>query len=239
MSGKWQYAAWLCGLWLMICPAASAQSPGGDAAAPAATRASDSYDELFQRYLLDARRAAPAATAPSWTWMSGLTLDRRARNVNDLITIRVIENITGSGTADAQLNKASDAGIGVPSLFGIEKKLPGAVNPSSLVSANAKTNFQGGGTTNRAGTLTAQMTARVADVLPSGDLVVEGVREIEINGDRQMVVLTGVVRTADVSPGNEVLSTSIGQLRIRYFGNGLIKDNLKPGWLVRILNKVF
>ena len=65
------------------------------------------------------------------------------------------------------------------------------------------------------------------------------VREIEINGDRQIVVLTGVVRTVDVPPSNEVLSTEIGQLRIRYFGRGLMKDNLKPGWLVRILNKVF
>ena len=51
------------------------------------------------------------------------------------------------------------------------------------------------------------MTARVAEVLPNGDLVVEGVREIEINGDRQIVVLTGVVRVADIAPGNVVLST--------------------------------
>ena len=83
------------------------------------------------------------------------------------------------------------------------------------------------------------MTARVTDVLPNGDLVVEGVREIEINGDRQIVVLTGVVRAADIGPSNVVLSTSIGQLRIRYFGRGLMKDNLKPGWLIRVLNKVF
>ncbi len=83
------------------------------------------------------------------------------------------------------------------------------------------------------------MTARVADVLPSGDLVVEGVREIGINGDRQMIVLTGVVRAADVGPTNVVSSTQIGQLRIQYFGQGLMKDSLSPGWLLRILNKVF
>ena len=76
-------------------------------------------------------------------------------------------------------------------------------------------------------------------MLPSGDLVVEGVREIEINGDRQMVVLSGVVRVADIAPGNVVLSTSVGQLRIRYFGRGLMKDNLQPGWLIRVLNKIF
>ena len=83
------------------------------------------------------------------------------------------------------------------------------------------------------------MTARVSDVLPNGDLVVEGVREIEINGDRQFVVLTGVVRAADIGQSNVVLSTAIGQLQIRYFGRGLMKDNLKPGWLIRVLNKVF
>jgi flagellar L-ring protein precursor FlgH len=83
------------------------------------------------------------------------------------------------------------------------------------------------------------VTARVAEVLPSGDLVLEGAREIAINGDRQMIVLTGVVRTADIMPNNTVLSTQIGQLSVRYFGNGLIKDSLKPGFLVRFLNKIF
>ena len=73
------------------------------------------------------------------------------------------------------------------------------------------------------------MTARVAGVLPSGDLVVEGVREIGINGERQMVVLTGVVRPVDVGPSNVVSSTAIGQLRIQYFGQGLMKDSLSPG----------
>ena len=231
MSAK-SRIAWLVSAALVACSTiAGAQQ--------ATVRATDNYDELFQRYLLEARTARPEPQAQAWSWMSSLALDRRARNVNDLVTIRVIESITGSGTADSALGKNSSAGVGVPSLFGIEKKLPGSVNPSSLVSANTKTDFAGSGSTNRAGMLTAQMTARVAEVLPNGDLVVEGVREIEINGDHQIVVLTGVIRTVDVAPSNEVLSTNIGQLRIRYFGRGLMKDNLKPGWLVRILNKVF
>jgi len=87
--------------------------------------------------------------------------------------------------------------------------------------------------------LSAVITARVAEVLPNGDLVLEGVREVEINGDRQVVVLTGIARVADVGPGNVLPSPAIGQLRIRYFGKGLIKDNLSPGWLVKILNKIF
>jgi len=76
-------------------------------------------------------------------------------------------------------------------------------------------------------------------VLPNGDLVLEGVREIDIYGDRQVLVVTGIVRVADIGPGNVVASTAVGQMRIRYFGRGLIKDNLSPGWLVRVLNKIF
>ena len=200
----------------------------------------DTYDGLYQRYLQEARAAKPASSAGnSWAWMSGLALDPRAHSVNDLITIRVMESITGSGSADSALKKASDGTAGVGKFFGLESKLPSAVDPAALVATKSNTDFKGSGTTNRAGELTAQMTARVSDVLPNGDLVVEGVREIEINGDRQIVVLTGVIRAVDVGPSNVVLSTSIGQLRIRYFGRGLMKDNLNAGWLIRVLNKVF
>ena len=127
----------------------------------------------------------------------------------------------------------------MPNLFGLESHLPSSMNPASLVNFNSNTAFQGGGATARTGALSAVLTARVREVLPNGDLVIEGVREIEINGDRQMLVLTGVVRPVDLNTGNVVPSTAVGQMRIRYFGRGLMKDNLSPGWLVRILNKIF
>lgn len=209
-------------------------------AAPAAAqpRPSDSYDEMYERYLREARAMPrPSAGSGSWGWMDGLALDRRARNLHDVLTIRVVESINGVGTADSALAKDSSASAAVPKLFGLDSKLPG--DPTALASAKSSTDFRGSGTTTRAGELNALMSARVSEVLPNGDLVVEGVREIEINGDRQIVVLSGVVRQADINPTNVVLSTQIGQLRIRYFGRGLMRDNLKPGWLVRILNKVF
>jgi flagellar L-ring protein precursor FlgH len=137
------------------------------------------------------------------------------------------------------VTKAGSASAGVPSLFGLEKKLPALIDPTNLASVKHDTAFKGAGATNRASELTATITARVSEVLPNGDLVVEGVREIEINGDRQIVVLTGVARTADVGPGNVVLSTTLGQLQIKYFGRGLIKDSLAPGFLIRLLNKIF
>lgn len=206
---------------------------------PSTPPPSDVYDVLYARYLESARRTPPApASGPSIDWISSLGLDRRARSVNDLVTIRVVESIEGVGSADSALDKNSGASAGVGSLFGLTKKVP-SIDPGNLVGASSDSSFKGSGVTSRSGTLSATITARVLEVLPNGDLVLEGAREIEINGDRQMVVLTGVARPRDVSDQNVVLSPSIGQLRIRYFGRGLMKDNLKPGWLIRVLNKVF
>ncbi|HEY8548662.1 MAG TPA: flagellar basal body L-ring protein FlgH [Vicinamibacterales bacterium] len=220
-----------------LLPAALVALP---ALSSAQTPSSDVYDVLYARYLESARQTtAAAASGPSIDWMTNLGLDRRARAVNDLVTIRVVENIEGAGTADSALDKSSKATAGVSQIFGIEKKLPSFVDPTNLVGASSDTSFKGGGATSRTGTLSATITARVVEVLPNGDLVLEGAREIDINGDRQMIVLTGVARPHDISDQNVVLSPAIGQLRIRYFGRGLIKDNLKPGWLIRVLNKIF
>lgn len=201
----------------------------------------DTYEAALLRHLEEARRqsAASPTDEPSIDWITGLASDRRAFRPNDLLTVRVIENIEAVGTADSSLTKASKASAGVPSLFGLEDKLPGVIDPANLASASSDTSFKGGGATSRSSQLTAVMTTRVAEVLPNGDLLLEGVREITVNGEQQVVVLTGMVRPQDVRRNNTVLSSSVAQLRIQYFGKGLMRDNLKPGWLVRVLNKIF
>src|SRR5262249_41860691 len=195
----------------------------GKSSAAAAAAAADTYDALYERYLTSARAMNTSPNA-NINWMVNLSADRRARGLNDLVTINVVENLQASGTADAALNKSSAGAVGVPHLFGVESKLPSAVDPTNLVTTKADTKFKGGGVTTRTGQLTATMTARVTEVLPNGYLVLEGAHEIEINGDRQIVVLTGVARPSDIGKDNDVVSTNIGQLRIRYFGKGLMKD---------------
>jgi len=209
------------------------------AAAQEIPKPSDDYDELFNRYVQAARVNDTSSPAARPDWMAGLSSDFRARNVNDLVTIQVVESIVAVGSADSNLTKSSSGAGSLTKFFGLDSKLPSWIDPTSLIDTASDSSFNGGGVTNRKGVLSAIVTARVAEVLPSGDLVLEGVREIDINGDRQIVVLTGIVRPHDIGPSNVVLSTAVGQLRIRYFGRGLIRDNLKPGWLVRILNKIF
>ena len=238
------------GAWAQVRgPAAwAASGPGktAQAAAPAAPadpakagQPSDNYDELYARYLAAARAQEQAAQSATSPWMTTLFGDLRARRLNDLVTVQVIESVSASGSADSSLAKDGSGSLSLTNLFGLESKFPGWLDPTSLVAGRSNTDFTGSGSTNRAGSLTAVLTARVVEVLPNGDLGLEGVREIDINGDRQILVLTGVVRAADVGPGNVVPSTMVGQMRIRYFGRGLIKDNLQPGWLVRVLNKIF
>lgn len=205
----------------------------------ASPKAPDTYEELYARYLAAARALPVTTSAPDASWMSGLFPDLRARRVNDLVTVRVVESVSAAGTADSSLDKNSKGSASVTKLFGLDTKFPGWLDPTSLANASANTTFKGGGQTTRTGDLTATISARVVEVLPNGDLALEGVREVDINGDLQIIVLSGVVRTADIGPGNVVPSTAVGQMRIRYFGRGLIKDNLQPGWIVKILNKIF
>ena len=200
---------------------------------------SDNYDELYARYLAAARTQPVTKSAPDSSWMTGLMGDLRARRVNDLVTVRVVESVSAVGSADSSLDKSSKAGASVTNLFGAESRYPGWLDPTSLANLGTSTTFKGGGQTQRTGELTATISARVVEVLPNGDLALEGIREVDINGDRQIIVLSGVMRTADIGPGNVVPSTAVGQMRVRYFGRGLIKDNLQPGWLIRVLNKIF
>jgi len=233
--GTWATRAALGAVCLALCgaPVFAKDKDKEKDKAENAPKPSDNYDELFQRYLKSARELPPTAAAPDSQWMTGLFSDLRARRVNDLVTVRVVENVAAAGAADSKLAKESGGSASVSNLFGYD--LP----KSNMAGTKASTDFKGSGQTTRTGQLTAVVTARVVEVLPNGDLGLEGVREIDINGDRQIIVLTGVVRTADIGPGNSVPSTAIGQMRIRYFGRGLMKDNLNPGWLVRVLNKIF
>ncbi|MCC7010595.1 MAG: flagellar basal body L-ring protein FlgH [Acidobacteria bacterium] len=196
-------------------------------AGQAGAQQSTDYDDVYFRFLNSARKTPPAAS----TWMGDLTSDRRAQQINDLVTVRVLESLTATGAADSTVAKGSDASVGLPS--------PASKAFSKILPTSSSTKFNGAGGTTRTTELTAALTARVTEVLPSGDLVIEGIREVDINGDRNLVVLTGVIRTADIQPGNVVLSTHIGQLRIRSLSQGLIHDSLEPGWLIRILNRIF
>ena len=161
--------------------------------------------------------------------------DFKARDRNDMVTIRVVESTLASTSADAKTSKDSSMKAEIPNFFGLENKIK---ELPSLVDAKSSSSFEGAGSTSRSTNLQTSVSARVVDVLPNGYLVVEGVREVRVNNENQLVTISGMVRPEDISPGNVVLSSAVAQMSVRVQGKGLVSQPLKPGWLFKILNGI-
>ena len=83
------------------------------------------------------------------------------------------------------------------------------------------------------------MTARVIDVLPNGNMLIEGRRNIKVNNEDQEIILEGTVRPRDIGADNVVNSIYIADARISYSGRGIISDRQSPGWLMNIVDKLW
>jgi flagellar L-ring protein precursor FlgH len=75
--------------------------------------------------------------------------------------------------------------------------------------------------------------------MPGGNIKIRGSREVEINNEKQILTLSGVIRTKDISPDNTVLSNYISDAQISYSGLGVVNDRQRPGWMANILNKIW
>lgn len=163
---------------------------------------------------------------------SDLFRDFKAREVNDVVTIAVSESTRAATSAAAANSRKSSANLGIAGLLGAEnrvKELPGAVN------AKSDSKYEGQGSTSRNTSISTSLTARVTRVLANGYLVVEGVKEVRLNNENQVVYLRGVVRPEDISPGNVVASRDVGQMELRVEGRGVVSRPLNPGWLYKLL----
>ncbi len=195
----------------------------------------------LDRYVTEAKQpVTPDGRAEGSLWVnsaqrSDLFRDPKARDINDMVTIRVIESTVASAVANAQNSKTASAQTGINNLFGLEKKVKELPN---LVNAKTNNTYEGKGSTSRVTTVQTNVAARVVDVLPNGYLVVEGVKEIRLNNETQSVFLTGVVRPEDISRDNIVLSSDVAQMTVRLQGKGVVSQNLKPGWLYSLLSGI-
>jgi flagellar L-ring protein precursor FlgH len=166
-----------------------------------------------------------------------LFVDQKAHTVGDLVTVSIVEDASASKEATTQTARSSSVSAGIDAFFGLERYIPPPGNPK--VGGSLSNNFDGSGKTARSGKVTATMTAVVTALLPNGNLVIEGSREITVNNEQATIVLSGVVRPKDISAQNTVLSTALGNAQIAYYGNGIIAEKQRPGWLARIVGSVW
>ncbi|MBX7144138.1 MAG: flagellar basal body L-ring protein FlgH [Oligoflexia bacterium] len=192
----------------------------------------------------------PGVTASLWQESrsgSELYRDDRAWQPMDLITIVVTERSEGKKEANTEVKEKSTVEAAIDNLLGYETDIKqglqgrnnGVPDLSSLVKASSQNDFKGEGKTNRKGSLTARISAMVAEVLPSGILRIEGKKIISVNSEEQIMIITGLVRPRDINSDNEVDSSKIAQLRIDYYGEGTVGEAQDGGWLSRMMRKLW
>lgn len=165
----------------------------------------------------------------------------KARRIGDILTIKIVETSSATNKASTTTDRTSGISAKLDGFFNLENEIPASksFNPFSGVSGNLNNEFEGTGTTKRSGALEAHMTARVVDLMSNGNMIIEGNREVRVNAENQLITLTGIIRPRDISADNVILSTYIADARISYSGTGVLNDKQKPGWLLRIMDKVW
>lgn len=158
-----------------------------------------------------------------------ISSDYKARHVNDTITIQVAVQTSAaqSGTVDSERTFSTNSAV-----TGVMGRTPSKLNP--LLSANSASALKGQGATASNTTFATSLTGQVIAVLPNGNLVIEAGRKIFMNNQHEDIIVRGMVRVGDISPGNTVASTSLSNLEIEMKGKGIISDGVrKPNPITR------
>ena len=168
--------------------------------------------------------------------IQSLFADPKANQTGDALTVIIQDNATASNQTSTTTSKNNTTTI--------SSTIPGAGNildfiPLHTLDSQAGNNYAGNGATSRSARLTARITVTVAGVKPNGDLIIEGVRTMKINGEKEAIYLSGSVSPAMVRRDNTVLSSNVADLQIEYTGRGTISQGTRPGVLVRFLNWIF
>lgn len=210
-------------------------------AAWAAKKEKQPEPSRLDRYIQEAldRGAAGAAKASAGSiWSPAAPLidlgsDVRARQVDDLVTILVAERASAVSKGTTKTARQSQVKSSIGALAGLNQASGALAN---LASASSASQLAGEGATSRETVLTTTLSARVTHVLPNGYLVVEGSKEVQVNSERQLVTVRGVVRPADLAPGNVVRSDRLAELEVHIAGKGVVNDAIRrPFILYRIL----
>ena len=168
--------------------------------------------------------------------------DKKARYVNDVVTIIVAEAASGGNKASTATSRDSSSDAAITSFLGIENQIIGNnANMGGKISLGGSSSnaLKGAGDTSRNNTLIARISARVIRVLDNGNLLIEGRRQVTINAEDQYLIIGGIIRTQDITPENTISSQFISDARIVYTGEGVINDKMRPGWMTRIVDWVW
>lgn len=169
--------------------------------------------------------------------------DQRASQVGDILT--VVIDIKDEAALDngTQRRRSSNEDASLGALVGLEQALnqilPEAVNNTNLAAAQADSNFTGEGSIDREEAVNVQLAAIVTQVLPNGNLVIQGRQEVRVNFEKRVLELAGVIRPEDVTIGNTISHEKIAEARVSYGGKGQITDVQQPRYGQQVFDVIF
>lgn len=174
--------------------------------------------------------ASTASEGSLYAPYRGLSLfeDTKARNTGDLLTVLLVEKTQASKSATTSTSKATSAEIGDVTLLGQSVGIASGIGGSS--------SFGGAGASAQSNKLEGSLTVSVVERLSNGVLRIVGEKRLRLNQGEETVRLEGLVRTADISPGNTITSDRIAEARIVYQGKGALADANAKGWIARFFD---
>jgi flagellar L-ring protein precursor FlgH len=166
--------------------------------------------------------------------------DKKAHRVGDIVTVVISENNGTSRNNNTTTARTSGVDTSISSIF-YPASVSGLLTKGGnlpAMSLSGKNTFNGGGQIANQETINAQIAVKVIDVLPNGNLVVEGRRQTAFSGEKQEAVLRGIVRSDDVTSTNTVYSYNIADASIQYISHGAITDSQNKGIFTKIWDKI-
>lgn len=180
-------------------------------------------------------------------WQSGSRAffrDQRAARVGDIIKVNINVNDQAVVNNETEGKRQSSDSATMPALFGLEQRLLNYLpnrkqgDPDSIVDVTGNVNNKGTGKVTRKDQIKTQVAAIVTQVLPNGNLVIEGKQEIRVNFDVREIGVRGVIRPQDILADNTIDSTQIAEARIIYGGRGQLMEMQQPRWGEQVLEEL-
>ncbi|MFP4416258.1 MAG: flagellar basal body L-ring protein FlgH [Chitinispirillaceae bacterium] len=163
-----------------------------------------------------------------------LYTDHRAMKNDDILTVIIVEEAKAGSKSGTNTSKGKSYGVdGVRGTGALD------FAPEFGVSGGINHGFEGDAGTSREGNLAARVSARVTQVLDNGNLMIEGSKVVEINNEKEIIKVSGVVRPEDIGSNNIVYSYNVADAQINYSGKGTVHEGSRPGLLSRFLNWIF
>jgi flagellar L-ring protein precursor FlgH len=160
--------------------------------------------------------------------------DRRARYVGDIITINIVENTQASKNSETSAERNSTVNATIPTIAGLPfKSLQGLG-----LNASNQTAFDGSGSNISSNAFRSTITCTVIEVLPNGNLLVSGEKQIGLKQGEEFVRFSGVVSPTNITTQNTVQSTQVADARLEFKGNGFVDTAQTMGWLGRFFLSV-